>query len=454
MGEQHAVCVSKAVALTGGRYDTGDALPGGGVKEPDTERLGGVRIPGELRLTVGLGIDSCVREILVRVVYVLGFADTGEYKVIHCHTAVVIGTSGKAEGNVLYAVRQVIQGEYHVLVSSSLRQCIQGDESRSVCRVGHIADYQRAVRLAGIGGTIVKRQLAGVESLRVEERKRKYLSGSGATSARGEVLLSGRFLITVAVVLFLSYDGYCRSRGGNSPALRCYVACRRTTGCVAGEGLNPGHVQTGTSRLEGSSYGLAHFRCGTIGAHVEIVFLLLIETGNGYGFLRRSCSSRPVGQVAFELDAVLVLRSFAFPRNSSSCIRNLFYSNRGRRSAGLADGLRSTACQHKGNFRLFLLTGGSTIGVLNQVIRIRRIERKCSCGAYSGDFHLNKQVAALVGVRGVEINGQFAIRYSEFTFVHCGERASFRGSSIGTFFIFEEGVIRLGERYFELSLSP
>ena len=112
----------------------------------------------------------------------------------------------------------------------------------------------------------------------IEERKRKYLSGSRATATCLEILLTGRYHFTVTVIFFLCYDSNGRINGGNNPAFRGYITDSLATGCIAGEGLYPRQVQTGTSCLESSFNGLAHFCCRAIGAYVKIIFLLIIES--------------------------------------------------------------------------------------------------------------------------------------------------------------------------------
>ena len=95
------------------------------------------------------------------------------------------------------------------------------------------------------------------------------------------------------------------------------------------------------------------------------------------------------------------------------------------------------------------------MGVLDQVIRIRcGIERRRSIGAGHRYFHLNKQVASLIGVRGGEIDTQFSIRYRQRTVIHLGKRAFIRTGGPCSCGILEIGVIRLGKRYLELCLTP
>ena len=168
-----------------------------------------------------------------------------------------------------------------MLRGSGLRKGLQGNESRCVCGVGHIANFQRTIVLADHLTIVVKCQFAGIQ-LSIEKRKREYLSGSSSTSTCSKMLLTGRNLITTTVIFFLSNDSYSRRSGGNEPAFRGHITGCRATCSVAGEGLDPRHVQTGTSSLEGCSYVLAYCRFRAIGAHVEIISLLVIEAGQGY----------------------------------------------------------------------------------------------------------------------------------------------------------------------------
>ena len=151
----------------------------------------------------------------------------------------------------------------------------------------------------------------------------------------------------------------------------------------------------------------------------------------------------------------MVLRSFAFPGNGGRCIRNRFYGKSCRRFAIFADGIITAAGYNQREFRLFGLTGRTAIGVLNQVIRVCcGIERRGRIGASRRYFHLNKQVTSLVCVRGGEIDSQFSIRYRQSAVIHLGKRASVRGRGPISRGILKVGVTRLGERYFELSLTP
>ena len=125
--------------------------------------------------------------------------------------------------------------------------------------------------------------------------------------------------------------------------------------------------------------------------------------------------------------------------------------------AVLADGIISASCYEQRDFRLFLFTGRAAISILDQVIRtsgIERRRRRRRIGTFPRQLHLNKEVTSLVRVRGVEINRQFAICYRKKTVIHRGKRASFRSGCPCSFFILEVGIIRLGERYFELRLTP
>ena len=123
-----------------------------------------------------------------------------------------------------------------------------------------------------------------------------------------------------------------------------------------------------------------------------------------------------------------------------------------------ADGIISAFCYEQRNFRLFLFTGRAAISILDQVIRIRcgieRRRRGRRIGTFPRQLHLNKEVTSFVSIRGVEINRQFAICYRKKTVIHRGKRASFRSGCPCSFFILEIGIIRLGERYFELRLTP
>ena len=206
--------------------------------------------------------------------------DSRYHKVVHRNTTEIAGTACKAESELLYTGGQFIQGEYHVCAGNRLRKRLQRNESRSVSGVGHITDFQFSIVLANHVGVVVEREFAGVE-FSIEERKCKYL-GFVCATACVQMLFTGSDHIALPIILFLRHNSHGRSCRGNNPAVRSDVTYCFAAGSIACEGFNPRHVLACTSGLEGRFYGLAHLGCRAIGANVQIIFLLIIETGYGY----------------------------------------------------------------------------------------------------------------------------------------------------------------------------